>query len=206
MLLIQDILVSDALIEEQFVCHLEKCKGACCWLGDFGAPLTPDEINLLNDILPLIEPYLEQEGLERIKEVGVTQYFKERDFHGTALRENGGCVFLSISENGIAKCGIEKAWEEGVIEWKKPISCHLYPVRVRKVPEMNFEALNYDDWSICKDACTLGKSLKVPLYIFVREAIERRYGKDFWDELDEVARDLMRKKNNEDAESTPKIP
>ncbi len=202
MLLIQDILVSDALIEEQFVCHLDKCKGACCWLGDFGAPLESDEINLLNDILPLLEPYLEKEGLERIKEVGVTQFFAERDFHGTALRENGACVFLSVGKNGIAKCGIERAYEDGVIEWKKPMSCHLYPVRVRKIPEMNFEALNYDDWSICKDACTLGKPLKVPLYVFVREAIERRYGKDFWNELDEVAKDLLTKSDTDGVDNT----
>ncbi|RLD22177.1 MAG: DUF3109 domain-containing protein [Bacteroidetes bacterium] len=198
MLLIQDLLVSDALIEEQFVCHLDKCKGACCWLGDFGAPLESDEIKLLREILPVLKPYLEKEGLERIEEVGVTQYFEERNFHGTALRENGACVFLSYGKSGVAKCGIERAWEDGVIEWKKPVSCHLYPVRVRKVPEMHFEALNYDDWSICKDACTLGKSLKVPLYIFVREAIERKYGKEFWNELDEVARDLMHKTDRDD--------
>lgn len=196
MLLIQDILVSDALVEEHFVCHLEHCKGACCWLGDYGAPLESDEITKLEDILPLLEPYLEKEGLERIKEVGVTQYFSKPKFHGTALRHNGACVFLHIAEHGIAKCGIEKAWEDGVIDWKKPMSCHLYPVRVRSVPEMHFEALNYDDWSICKDACTLGKSLKVPLYVFVRDAIEHRYGKDFWNELDEVAKDLLAKKGN----------
>jgi Fe-S-cluster containining protein len=197
MLLIGEILVSDALIEEQFVCHLDKCKGACCSLGDYGAPLDSDEINLLDDHLPAIEAYLEPEGLERIKEVGVTQYFAKPKFHGTALRHNGACVFLHVGENGVAECGIENAWEDGVIEWKKPMSCHLYPVRVRRVPEMNFEALNYDDWSICKDACKLGKSLKVPLYVFVREAIERRYGEEFWRELDEVAKDLMRKSGND---------
>ncbi len=196
MLLIRDILVSDALIEDHFVCNLEQCKGACCWLGDYGAPLESDEIAKLNDLLPYIKPYLEEEGIARIEEVGVTQYFAKPKINGTALRHNGACVFLHIGENGIAKCGIEKAWEDGVIDWRKPMSCHLYPVRVRRVPEMNFEALNYDEWSICKDACSLGKSLKVPLYVFVRAAIERRYGVDFWTELDEVARDLKSKSHS----------
>jgi len=193
MILIQDILVSDALIQEHFVCDLDQCKGACCWLGDYGAPLELDEINILDDILPKIEPYLEQEGIARIKEVGVTQYYAKPQIHGTSLRENGACVFIHIGKNGIAQCGIEKAWEDGIIDWKKPISCHLYPVRVRRVPEMNFEALNYSEWNICKEACKLGKSLKVPLYEFVRDGIERRYGKEFWDELDEVAKDLKSK-------------
>ncbi len=202
MLLIQDILVSDALIEDHFVCNLEQCKGACCLLGDYGAPLESDEILKLEDSLSSIKPYLEPEGEARIEEVGVTQYFAKPKIHGTALRENGECVFLHIGKNGMASCGIEKAWEDGVIDWKKPMSCHLYPVRVRRVPEMHFEALNYDVWSICKEACKLGKAMQVPLYVFVREAIERRYGEDFWQELDEVAKDI-RSKSGTDTIDTP---
>ena len=173
------------------MCNLDKCKGACCWEGDYGAPLDPDEVELLNDILEDIIPYLDQEGVETIRAKGPTQYFAEPKFDGTTLRSNGACAFLTFGEDGVAQCGIEKAWADGAIDWKKPVSCHLYPVRASKVEHMNFEALNYDVWDICSEACSLGKALKVPLYVFVKDAIIRKYGEDFWNELDDVARDLQ---------------
>lgn len=183
-------MVSDALIEEEFVCHLDRCQGACCWKGDYGAPLEPAEITLLETLLPEIRQWLDDDSNVLIDEAGAVSYYKKPKFYGTTLKEDGACVFMTRDAQGIAQCGIERAHEEGAIDFRKPISCHLYPVRVTREPAVNFEALNYDAWSICSDACSLGKSLKVPLYRFVREALIRRYGAEFYDELDAVAQDL----------------
>jgi len=195
MFVIRDILVSEALLEEQFVCHLESCKGACCWEGDYGAPLESDEIDMLHEMLPDIKKFIPEESISLIDREGPTEFFNEPGFRGTRLHENGACAFLTFDDNGIAKCGIEQAHDAGAIKWKKPVSCHLYPVRVKKVERMSFEALNYDKWDICSAACTLGKSLKVPLYIFVKDALIRKYGEAFWNELDEVARDLAKRED-----------
>ena len=190
MILIQEILVSATLIEEHFVCHLERCKGACCWKGDFGAPLEPAEINILDEVLPKVTPYLPGESVQRIEQEGFARYYAEKDMTGTNLLDNGACVFMTTNDAGIAGCGIQNAWADGVIEFKKPVSCHLYPIRVTSNPELGFEALNYDEWDICSPACALGAELKVPLYQFAREAIVRTYGQEFYDELDSVATDI----------------
>ena len=192
MFMIEDILVSESLLKEQFVCHLDKCKGACCWEGDYGAPLEPAEVDTLQKMLPTIRPYLDPNGAAAIDEKGPTQYFAEPGFEGTTLRDDGACAFMTIDEKGIAHCGIEQAWADGAIEWQKPVSCHLYPVRVKKIEHMNFEALNYDRWDICSAACQLGAELQVPIYKFVKPAIIRKYGQQFWDELDAVAQDLTK--------------
>lgn len=190
MFVIQDIVVSEALLQQQFVCHLDKCKGACCWEGDYGAPLEPEEIDTLHELLPEIKTFLSAESIALIDAEGPTDYFAEPGFRGTRLHDNGSCAFLTFDANGIAKCGIEQAYEAGQIDWKKPVSCHLYPVRVKRIEHMSFEALNYDQWDICSAACTLGHALKVPLYVFVKDALIRKYGEEFWNELDQVARDL----------------
>ena len=191
MLLIQDILVSELLIKETFVCHLEKCKGACCWKGDYGAPLEEDEAAILDEIFPRIRTYMDADAVTLVEDEGTHKmYHAKRDFEGTALRDNGACVFMRTRPDGIAECGIEAAYKDGVTDFRKPVSCHLYPVRVSKVPELDFEALNYDEWDICSPACSLGKSLKIPLYQFVKDAIVRKYGDAFYQELDAVARDM----------------
>lgn len=192
MLLIGDIMVSDALIEEEFVCHLESCKGACCWKGDYGAPLEPAEMELLERLLPSIRKWLTEESNAHIDAEGPYSYFEEPKLYGTTLMEDGACVFMSRDEQGIASCGIERAFNNGDIDFQKPISCHLYPVRVKKIPELAFEAVNYDQWSICSAACAHGQQLKVPLYQFVKPALVRRYGEAFYNELDAVAQDLRK--------------
>lgn len=190
MLLIQEILVSDALIEEEFVCHLERCKGACCWKGDYGAPLEAAEIDGIAAAMPALADYLDDDAKEEIERHGITQYYDEPKFYGTTLRDNGACVFMRTNDDGIAECTIERAWEDGVTDVRKPISCHLYPVRVSHLPKVGFEALNYNEWSICSPACSLGKLLKKPLYVFVKDALIRRYGQSFFEELDAVAKDI----------------
>ncbi len=187
MLIIQGILVSDDLLEEQFICNLEACKGACCWEGEFGAPLEINELNILKEIFDQIKPYLSKEGLAVIEKEGLFTYYKENKEYGTPLINHGPCVYMIYDEDGIAKCGIEKAFLEGATNFKKPISCHLYPIRVKENKEQGFEALNYDRWDICSAACTLGKKHQMPVYKFVKEAIIRKYGQEFYDELDAAA-------------------
>jgi hypothetical protein len=183
MLAIQNVLVSDEIIEKHFVCSLEHCKGACCWEGDLGAPLKDAELQVLDEIYPRMKHLLSSKSQEIIETKGAYIYYKELDSFGTNLHPEGPCTFLIYNELGVAKCGIEKAWELGLIPFRKPISCHLYPIRVTENPEQGFIALNYDVWSICKAACNLGKKLKIPLYLFLKDALIRKFGPDFYDEL-----------------------
>ena len=186
MLIIQEVLVSDAVVEEQFICNLSACKGACCVEGDSGAPLEQEELQILEDIYEDVKPFLTDIGREPIEKKGKYQFYTEADEYGTILQPNGACAFV-IQENGITKCGIEKAYLEGKTDFKKPISCHLYPIRVEVKEESVFEAMNYDKWDICSAACTLGKKEQLPVYRFLKEAIIRKYGEEFYDELDAAA-------------------
>ena len=184
MILVQEILVSDDIVEQHFLCDLNACKGACCWEGDFGAPLEDEEIHTLQSIYPDIKHVLPEISRQVIAEEGVYSYSEEAGENGTSLLKSGACVFM-IMENGRAKCGIEKAWELGLTDFRKPISCHLYPIRIDT--SENFEAMNYDRWSICSAACKAGKKVKLPLYVFLKDAIIRKYGKAFYEELDAAA-------------------
>lgn len=192
MILIQDILISDDLIEEQFLCNLKACKGACCWEGDWGAPLEAEELQTLENIYEAVRPFLSEEGIAAIEQKGLFTWFDDPKQYGTSLQPNGACAFMIRDVNGIAKCGIEQAWLDGKTSFRKPISCHLYPVRVKKNEENGFEALNYDRWDICSAACELGKREKLPVYRFVREALIRRYGPDFYNELEAAARHTLK--------------
>ena len=194
MLIVQDILISEDLVEVDFVCQLSACKGACCWEGDFGAPLEEAEKHTLSQEYEEIRPFLTDAGRACIEEAGLYTYYEEQEEYGTPLLENGACAYLTYDELGIAKCGIEKAWEAGATTFKKPISCHLYPVRVKSAKEVGFEALNYDKWDICSAACSHGKKLQVPVYQFVKDALIRKYGAVFYEELDQMAQYLKAKR------------
>jgi hypothetical protein len=197
MIIVQDILISDDVVEEQFVCNLSACKGACCWEGDAGAPLEAEELPILKAIYPKVKPYLSPAGIAAIEALGEYQLFEEANEYGTTLVDNGPCAYMSLNEFGIAQCGIERAWRDGVVDFRKPISCQLYPIRVAKNEASGFEALNYDRWDICSAACEKGKAERVPVYVFLQEAIIRKYGADFYDELDAAANFLA---NNPDSE------
>jgi len=184
-------IVSEAIIESDFVCNLTACKGACCVQGYAGAPLEDDEINILHEIYPKIKPFLRTEGIQTIETQGTAIKGEDEDWE-TPLINDAECAYVSFDKNNIARCGIEEAYNKGVIDWKKPISCHLYPVRVQKYS--SFEAVNYHEWDICSDACTLGKKLKVPVYSFVKDALIRKFGKDWYEELENAATEL--KKNS----------
>lgn len=187
MIIIKDILVSDDLIEEQFMCNLNACKGACCWEGDWGAPLEQEELDILNKIYRTIKPYLSKEGRKVISKKGKYTYYEEPKEFGTPLLENGVCAYMTYDLNGVAQCGIENAYKDGVIDFRKPISCHLYPIRVNSEEDLHFEALNYDRWDICSAACEKGKELQMPVYRFAKDALIRKYGVDFYDELEAAA-------------------
>lgn len=180
---IDQVLVSDAIFAEKFHCNLNACKGACCIEGDYGAPLEMAEMHLLEELYPLIEPYLSEEGKKAITEQGLFTYYKEDKSYGTPLINGSACAYVTF-ENGIAQCGIEKAYLADKINFKKPISCHLYPIRMTTLKNTGQEAINYDEWNICKEACSLGKELKLPVYQFLKEAINRKFGQSFYEALD----------------------
>ena len=177
-------LLSEDLFDKQFVCNIDACKGACCWEGDYGAPLEADELQILQDIYPSIKSYLTRAGIAAIEEQGLA-IIDEEDELSTTLIDGGPCAYINYEEDGTAYCGIEKANLDGVIDWKKPISCHLYPIRIKKLPD--YDALNYDKWDICSAACSLGEELKVPVYRFLKEALIRKYGEDFYVKLEDMA-------------------
>lgn len=190
MLIIQDTLVSLDIVEENFVCDLHACKGACCTEGDYGAPLKADEMDTITQYLAIIKDNLPERSQRVLEnETGFT-FYKEPDVWGTTCHEDGACLFLTKNELGVSICGIEKTYYEGKIPFKKPLSCHLYPVRITKNEILGFEAWNYDRWDICSAACTKGNKEKMPIYQFVKEAIIREKGQDFYNELDAAAQHM----------------
>lgn len=193
MLIVQDKLISEDVVKEQFLCQLDACKGACCWEGDFGAPLEKEELETLQRIYPDIKPFLREEGVRAIEEQGLyVEYEGDSGIFGTTLIDDRDCAYLTYEENGIAKCGIEKAYEAGATDFQKPISCHLYPIRVSKNEATGFEALNYDSWDICSAACTAGKKAKLPIYQFLKGALIRKYGESFFEELEAMVKWIER--------------
>ena len=180
-------IVSEEIIEKDFVCNLSACKGACCIDGDAGAPLDKDEAVILQEIYPKIKPFLRQEGIQVIEKKGKFITLKENDLE-TPLINGKNCAYANFDNNGIAFCAIEEAYNQGEISWKKPVSCHLYPVRVKDYSE--FSAVNYHKWQICDVACVLGEELQVPIYKFIKEALIRKFGEDWYMELEKVAQSM----------------
>lgn len=180
MIIIGRTSVSDDLYLIRFRCNLEKCLGACCVAGDAGAPLEEEEVSILEDEMENIRPFMTEEGIRTVKEIGVFDY----DMHAklvTPLVNGGECAF-AIFENGIAFCAIERAFYTGKTHFLKPVSCHLYPVRITKYE--TFEAVNYQKWNICKPALKHGNRTEMPLYKFLKEALIRKYGADWYDQLE----------------------
>lgn len=173
-------MVSDDVKTVEFVCHLEKCKGACCVEGELGAPLEEGELPVMNEIQEAVAPYLTPEGRKAIAEQGPYILDEDGDYSTPTI---GGreCAYALYDERGILKCGIEQAYLDGKVGFRKPISCHLYPIRITK--KKDFEALNYHKWSICSAACAYGKSLQVPLYKFLKDPLVRKYGEDWYRQL-----------------------
>jgi len=193
MIVIDNKLISNEIIDEQFVCDLNKCKGGCCVDGDAGAPLTVEELDNLNTVVEKVIPYLDDENIKEIKRQGRYVYDKEFGWV-TPTIQSKVCVYGIIDKKGIVKCGIEQAYLDGKITWKKPISCHLYPIRIQLSKDKQTEYVNYEPREdLCSAACDLGKKLKVPVYIFLKDAIIRKYGKPFYETLEATAKHLEKK-------------
>jgi hypothetical protein len=195
MIAIDNILISDEVVKEQFVCDLSKCKGACCVDGDAGAPLAKEELQNINEVFDAVLPYLNEESKKEIDKQGRYVYTKEYGWV-TPTIESKICVYGIKDKQGIVKCGIEQAYLDGKVTWKKPISCHLFPIIIKKSKRTTNEYVNYEPREDnCKAACALGKKLKVPVYQFLKEPLIRKYGEEFYEALNATAIHLNKTPN-----------
>jgi len=180
MIIIGNTLISDEIYTEKFVCDLKACRGACCVEGDLGAPLTKEETLFLEHIYPQVKPFLLERSISAIESEG----FWVKGFDGdpyTPLVEGGRCAYAYFEEN-TARCAIEKAWERGTIDIQKPVSCHLYPIRISQFKD--YDALNYHRWHVCEAAIKCGNDSKMPVFRFLKDALVRKYGLQWYEELD----------------------
>jgi len=182
MIEVQNTLVHEDLISESFLCNLNKCKGICCVDLGGGGLIKKTKKAILADIYPKIKHLLAPRGIAAIEEYGTSVLDMDGDLTTPCVDGNKECAYVTF-ENGITKCAIEKAYEQGLVDWPKPISCHLYPIRITQYPE--FEVLNYDRWSICSDACSFGRELKVPVYQFLKGPLIRKYGLEWYTQLEQ---------------------
>jgi Protein of unknown function (DUF3109) len=187
MININDTLISSDLLESKFCCDLESCKGACCVKGTSGAPLNEEEIELIPKIINKIKPYLRKECIEIIEKVG-THVIDEENEAVTPLNNGQECAYV-VFDGQIAKCGIEKAYFAGSIRFRKPVSCHLYPIRIRKYNQ--FIAVNYDRWDICDPARVHGEKIDLSVFEFVKEALIRRFDKEWYKNLKVAAKQIL---------------
>ncbi len=188
MISIGDALVSLDVFEKKFICDISKCKGACCVEGDSGAPVTEEENKIIHEVFPKVKGLMKPESIERGETKGLS-FVDQEDELVTMIHENSGeCVF-AIQENGFTVCTIEKLWEAGEISFRKPVSCHLYPIRVKEYPI--FTAVNYDEWDICEVGLIKGEAAGLPLYRFLKDALIRRFGSDWYAQLEIAAKNLV---------------
>jgi hypothetical protein len=191
MIALGETLLSEDVFDRHFVCNLEKCKGACCVEGDVGAPLDEEELPIIHEALPIIKEYMSEAGLKLLDEKGF--YVRDQE-EGvvTVCSDTGECVFVKYDEKMVTQCAIQLAYKNNALSFEKPISCHLYPIRLSS--NSFYTVINYNRWSICNPACALGKQLNVPLYKFLETPLKRKFGDEWFDELCEVAQAYERAK------------
>lgn len=196
MIAVDNVLVSDEIAEARFVCDLVKCKGGCCEEGDAGAPLENEELDLIVELYEKVKPYLTEASIAEIERKGKYVYHREFGWVTPTLGDDKEiCVYGVRDEKGIIKCAWEQAYYDGKIPWKKPISCHFFPIIQKNGKKGDFDRLNYEPRErLCSPACVLGKKLQVPVYVFLKEPIIRKYGQDFYDALDKAAKLYMEAK------------
>ena len=194
MIAIDNKLISDEVLEEQFVCDLNSCKGGCCEDGDAGAPLEDWEKDEIDKYLEIVKPYLTKKGLKVLDKTGNYIYDKEFGWV-TPTIDDGLCAYGYKNELGIIQCSFEQAYNAGKIGWKKPVSCHLFPIRIsQSKQDPDVEYVNYEPrQELCAAACSFGKKLKVPVYVFLKEPIIRKYGEEFYNALEASAQHLKDK-------------
>ncbi|HCC70559.1 MAG TPA: DUF3109 domain-containing protein [Bacteroidales bacterium] len=184
-------IISSAVFEEKFACDLQKCRGQCCLYGDSGAPLENEEAEILENFFPVLRNYMRPEGIKAVEKKGTSMLDKDGDLV-TPLIGNAECAY-TLYNNGIYYCAIEKAWEDKKISFRKPISCHLFPLRIKKYEE--FDAVNYEELKICKPAVRKGVAENIPVYRFLEEALVRAYGKKWYNELLIAAEEIKKNKS-----------
>ncbi len=197
MIQIDNALLSAEVFDEHFMCDLAACKGACCVQGDAGAPLEESELDVLDRIYSEVKPYLRPEGTAAIEAQG--KYVKD-DYDQewvTPLVNDEECAYAIFTDDGTALCGIEKAYRDGKVDWPKPVSCHLYPIRIKQY--RTFDAVNYDRWHICSPACDCGLNEKIKVYQFAKPALVRKYGASWYEELEQAAKLLEDSKRTRDS-------
>jgi hypothetical protein len=185
MISVQNVLVSEDVLEKKFVCDLNACKGACCVQGESGAPLEKEETEILAKIFRKVKPYMNEKGIKAVEKQGTSVIDSDGDYVTPLVAKEKECAYVFFDKSGIAKCAIEQAWIDKKIDWQKPISCHLYPVRIDRL-KMH-EAVNYHKWNVCKPACACGEKLEVPVYKFLKGPLIRKYGKTWFAELEKIA-------------------
>lgn len=185
MIAIDKTLLSEELFDVHFACDLSACKGICCVEGESGAPLEEEELQILEDIYPQVEPFMREEGKQAVQELGFFEVDVDGDYV-TPLVNGAECAYVTFTEDGIALCAIEQAYRAGKVSWQKPISCHLYPIRIKALKD--FDAINYHKWHICEPACSCGAKMQMPVYRFCKDSLVRKYGQAWYDTLDEAYR------------------
>lgn len=180
MIHIENTIISDDIADCFFCCDITVCKGACCVEGDAGAPLDEEEISVLEDIIDEVKPYMAEGGIKVVEKYGVFDYDVTGNFC-TPLVNDKECAFVVFDDRQIAHCAIEKAYNDKKITFRKPVSCHLYPVRINKYD--SFEAVNYHKWFVCHSAVANGEKNKIPLFDFLRDPLIRNYGRKWYNEL-----------------------
>lgn len=184
MIIVGNCLVSEEIFEEHFVCDLGACKGACCVEGESGAPLGTEELELLESSFSAAKTLMNEAGLSAVNEKGLYQYDADGDLVTTLVGEHGACAYAIFDENGTAQCSFEKAFAAGLTQWKKPLSCHLYPIRLGRSGD--YTTVNFHRWQLCEPACACGSRLKIPVYRFLRESLIRQFGEYWFSELEQA--------------------
>lgn len=178
---IDDVMINTEVMDIKFTCDLNKCKGACCTMeSEFGAPITADEVEKITEILPVVKEYLPKEHVEEINKNGF--WINRFDQLMTRSLNNRACVFVTY-ENDIAKCGIEKAYRDGKVDFVKPISCHLFPIRISK---FGGDVVRFEKYEECSPAITKGMKTGIKVIDFCREALERNYGVDWYSKINDM--------------------
>ncbi|MFH0865604.1 MAG: DUF3109 family protein [Bacteroidota bacterium] len=188
MIVIDNTLVSDNVVERKFSCDLEKCKGACCVEGDAGAPLEEKELQILEDLYPFYKNYLTPAGVKAIKKHGFFVVDEDKEYLTPMVKKAKYCAYVYF-ESDVAKCAIERAFNAGNIKFRKPISCHLYPIRIKALREV--DAVNYHEWHICRQGCEFGEKINMPVIRFLEEPLKKKYGEEWYEAL--MAAEKMKK-------------
>ncbi len=191
MIRIDKTLISEEIFEKRFLCDLSACKGACCVEGESGAPVEAEEIGIIEQALEDVKPYMRKEGIDRVDEVGVFTVDTDGEYV-TPLVDGKECAFVNFDQHGIAKCSIEMAYRDGKIDFPKPVSCHLYPIRLTELKD--FTAVNYHHWPVCDPARSCGVKLDVKVFRFLKEPIIRKFGEEYFRQMESADEFLSKEK------------